>query len=820
MIFASAFLALRVGSVRQVPLPAWLFFGLSLYTLLQALPVPSSLVHALSPSAFEIWQGAFAAWKRPGWMSLSVDRGATLVEALKWAMYGAAFISASAYGATRNMARGIRLPVGAALAVAVITLAHGLLGARLVYGVYAPSFGPSIWHIGPLLNPNHLASYLNVGVFCGLGLLVTRQQFLPRWVVGIAVAFLIPNAIVAGSRGGIVGLLVGLAVFFAALPRRRHADVDYGPIRKPALYASVAGVLVVAGVLTGLLVSDTTRRELYDTNIDKLRLLKWASHLIWDFRWFGVGRGAFEGVYAAYHTGANHEIHTHPENIFAQWLGEWGVPVGLAALVGFVWLLRPRRLGRKWSAIGAGAVAAAGAVFVHNLADFGLEVPAIALLVVATVGVCFGHEASRASEADERVFDLRQLAPAAAVAVALCILAAGWGGRTIALDRLALAEDFRALNAASPEQVAAEVARVRESTTALSRAHPAEPYFYRLGALLAIRSDGDPMPLLGRALERGPMIGRTHLIVARVLASRHALRQALFELRLAAGYDAALTPVIARTAVKVAANYDDLLRVVPEGPSGSSMLVAMARLSPAQQRERLLNEAVARSPGTRDALALLANDFMRELERGDTSDRCGKERGVECQQALERCLTELDKNAARAAEPVILRARLLQLRGDTEGAANLLTERCSEMVGRDRSTCLKTRLSLAAKAKNEVFLAAAARDFLAENCLDADRCSSALTQIGDGYAAKQDWPAALSFYDRAAHERPDDQLWMKVAQAAIRARAYQRAGTALARVHGKAHFEPEYTRLVSVARAGQAETIKVPAGLEGDVVKR
>jgi hypothetical protein len=142
------------------------------------------------------------------------------------------------------------------------------------------------------------------------------------------------------------------------------------------------------------------------------------------------------------------------------------------------------------------------------------------------------------------------------------------------------------------------------------------------------------------------------------------------------------------------------------------------------------------------------------------------------------------------------------------------------MVGRDRSQCLKTRLSLAAKAKSEMLLAPAARDFLAENCLDADRCSSALSQIGDAYAAKQDWPAALSFYDRAAHERPDDQLWMKVGQAAIRARAFQRAGSALARVHSKAHFEPEYTRLVSVARAGQAQTIKTPDALESDVAKR
>jgi hypothetical protein len=557
-------------------------------------------------------------------------------------------------------------------------------------------------------------------------------------------------------------------------------------------------------VLTALLVSETTRRELYNTNIDKLRMLSWSARLIGDFRWTGVGRGAFEGVFSSYRTSVNQEIHTHPENIVAQWLGEWGIPVGLAALAAFGWLLQPKRLGRKWSAIGSGAVAALGAALVHDLVDFGLEIPAVALLVVVTVGVCYGHEASRVADRSEsEALDLNTLAAAAAVGVALCTLVAIGGGQSVSLDRLDMVERFRALKDA-PE---GELSKVEERTAAISLKHPAEPYFYRMGALLALHAQRDPMGLLDRALERGPTIGRTHLIVARVLASRHAARQALLELRLAADYDTALTGLIAKSVTRLASSYEDLERAVPEGRDGCAMLVALARLVPSDRRERLLEEAVARAPDARDALSLLANDLIRELEHGQASERCAGERTAECVQQAEHWLARLDKQAGRPSEPVLLRARLLLLKGDGEGAASLLAERCPEMVGRDRTQCMKARLTLASKAHDTAQLAAVARDFIAENCLDADSCAGALGQIGDVYAANQDWNAALSFYDRAAHERADDQLWIKVGKAALRTGAYQRAVTALGRVRSKAHFEPDYSRLVQAARAGQVGVV-------------
>ena len=58
-------------------------------------------------------------------------------------------------------------------------MAHRLVGASSVFGVYAPvgEFAPE--KLGPLLNPNNLAGYMNVAVFCGFGLIVMRRPPLP-----------------------------------------------------------------------------------------------------------------------------------------------------------------------------------------------------------------------------------------------------------------------------------------------------------------------------------------------------------------------------------------------------------------------------------------------------------------------------------------------------------------------------------------------------------------------------------------------------------------------------------------------------------------
>jgi tetratricopeptide (TPR) repeat protein len=802
-VFASAALVTVSRRPTAIPWPAWVAFGLAAYTAFQALPLPASWVRALSPKAAEVWQQAFEMAPGGGWMSLSLDRSATWVEALKWYMYGAAFVAAAGFGASRSMARGLLLAVAAPLAVAVVTLAHGLAGASTIYGFYEPTVARSIWHTGPLLNPNHLASFLNFGIFCGMGLLVARRRIVPIGAIGLAVAFLIPSAIVSGSRGGMIGLAVGLAVFMLALPKERYADRDFGPVATRTLLAILSLVFVTAVAFTALLASEQTLRQLYDVNVDKLRLLTWCRGMISDHFWFGVGRGAFESAFSAYRSGTSNEIYTHPENLPVQWLGEWGVPVAISAAVALGWTLRPGRLGVRWSVLASGAIAATSAIVAQNFVDFGLEVPAIALTVSVALGVCWGHANGRQRGVEVSTRSARSWTTWGLVTggIVLGTLVLSTGFEPLVYERRQLAADYAELKGES----AGELKELRAATLEAVRSHPAEPYFYRMGALLSWRLGEDPMPWLQRALERGPEQGRTHLLVARVLASRKALRQALFELRLASTFDPNLVPAAARAAGTWGQGYEDLIRAVPEGEAGVQMLTVMVRQAGGdpESREQLLMELVSRDSRRVLSLVALSAFYVQELERGEKSSRCAGDSTADCRVKAERWLTALDQVAPVDSEGLLLRARLLQMSGAGEAAVALLTERCSTVALSARLRCLQKRLELSARRPGSLELSLAARDYVTEACTESEPCVAALERVADMNGSRGNWQEALTYYERAARERPDDGLWLKVARSAARAGAPGRVANALNRIRSRARFEPEYSKLLQAAAAGR-----------------
>src|SRR5204863_415700 len=85
-------------------------------------------------------------------------------------------------GSRRGAAWGITVVFVAAVLAALTTVGHGLAGATRVFGLYQPAFHASSWHIGPLLNPNNLAGYLNLGALSGLGLMQARKPRIPAWL--------------------------------------------------------------------------------------------------------------------------------------------------------------------------------------------------------------------------------------------------------------------------------------------------------------------------------------------------------------------------------------------------------------------------------------------------------------------------------------------------------------------------------------------------------------------------------------------------------------------------------------------------------------
>ncbi|HMJ14470.1 MAG TPA: O-antigen ligase family protein, partial [Polyangiaceae bacterium] len=374
--------AFASGCVTRVPPAAGIALALGVYTCIQALPMPLSWLAALSPIAADTWSRALLPFGEPApaWATLSLVPRLSLVEALKWWTYACVFVLAAGVSRVRGPKAGVAIVFVSGTLAAGVTLVHGLLGSSQVFGLYEPKFVPGRWAVGPLLNTNNLSGYLNLAIFCGVGLLFGNSRHRFRYWIAFRLVVLIATSLLAASRGGVIGLLLGSGLLVPAglSLRRRSAVISRRTLGALALFATLGLALALIGG------TRETWRALYDANLAKLELAVWTKPIVEDHPWFGVGRGAFETVLPAYHDASGHMSYTHPENFIAQWVTEWGLLVALLALAAFAWVFRSSRLQVRRSVTAMGAGVGVLALLAQNLVDLAFEVPAvvIALAVV------------------------------------------------------------------------------------------------------------------------------------------------------------------------------------------------------------------------------------------------------------------------------------------------------------------------------------------------------------------------------------------------------------------------------------------------------
>jgi hypothetical protein len=810
LAFGAAAVALHRHALGQdglvIPLPALICAGLAAYTLLQIIPLPMRVLEAVAPTAADIWQRCLLPFGEhgPRWASLSLDPGASAVEALKWAVYGAVFVAAATVSSRYGAGWGLVIVFGAAAAAALTTLGHGLADAEKVYGLYQPEFPVVSWHVGPLLNPNNLAGYLNLGALCGLGLMLGERPHLPRWLIGAGVALIVGIELTAASRGGVVTLLAGV-VALALFTRRRDAE-RRGARRATStwmLLLAVAGGTVLA-VLGG---TEKTWTELYDKDLSKLSMVLWVKPLLRDHPIFGIGRGAFESVFPVYRTVPGNYVYTHAENFVVQWAAEWGVPVALVALVTFGWAFGPRRLGVLRSSVAAGAWCGAGALLVHNLVDLGLEIPAVSIAAAATLGSLWGdRHRARAREGLRRP---GPFTPERAQAVAR---GTGAVGATLAIVALALGlHDVDADRLAARDAAAAggDGAAARRLLHQAMLRHPAEPYLPLVGAMLAFRGHHEsPIPWLQRSLERAQINGRAHLLLAEVLASRGSRKQALFELRLAVGDDHTLTSAASVLAARWAQDFDDLLTSVPEGKPGAQMLSSMAAVLRSAEKSaldlgrRCDREAIQRDPDLVDPRLREASeriDAMAARNGGAGASLC-VDRAACRARVLEHAevIARLMPSSSSAAT---LRARLLVAEDRAEEAVKLLLNACEQAT--DRVACLQARAAAASRVKAPGLLDAATKDLLTTVCVSSLPCAEMTTWLAQLRLERGEPNVALGLLVRAAREDPGNEgRWLGLANAASRAGQHAQALEALMKVaNRRGGADPALQKLIDAERA-------------------
>ena len=779
--------------LRAVPPPAWIAFALSAYSAMQALPIPASGLRIVSPVTTEIWRRALAPLgASSNWLAISLDPGASIIEALKWYCYGSMFCAGAAIagGQSRRVVPGIVF--GSAFLGSLVALTNRLVSADTLFGLYTP-VARSTFGVTPLININNFAGYLNLGAFAGLGLLMSRRAILPRWAIGLAVSVVIGLSAVCGSRAGLACLALGILALLVAL-------WVFKPDGGRRLLWIPIGALVGGIVLFSLAVGAGVWQSMVKEGTLKLALISWTKPVMLDFPWVGIGRGAFETVFPAYRADTGHHLYQFAENFVMQWCVEWGVPVALAAIVGFAYTLRPLRSGGRKDVLALCCSIGVLTLLAQNLLDLALEVPSVTLALSALLGSSWAQPRQGNLDSGTPPVLSPRLAVAAfsGIGVTLWAVGAFAGSHPAQLDRDTIAEFVRSHK---PDDSAANEALDAALGRAIRR-HPGEPYFPFVAAAVTRRKTPAEITWISLAIERDPMAGRPYLLLEQALARRKAKSQALQAARLAVAREYVLIAPAVNTALAMTHDLEDLKRMVPEGRTGVAVLVYLARVAALRDfHDWLLSEAIDRDPTAVDPRLLRAEDLLTSLE-GNTL-RCDGPQRASCISELRMLISAIAAIDPASDRPLVFEARLLLAEGDPRTAERLLAQRCRLLE--KQAACTQVRYVAAEQLDNQAALKDAMQALLGQACVTQPECASTATWLGQRLAAKGDPVGALHMYERAAQESGSPQAWALVADVAtnlgmptVAARAVRRGGGKSG--GGKNGAGPDFTRILEEKR--------------------
>ena len=611
LLSATALGLLAAADQGRLVVPPLALLPLSVAGLcaLQLVPLPPALAGALSPPLGELRAFALAPLGLDRWRPLSHDPPATAA-ALAGSLSAAAALVASA-GLCRSRTRRRQLAAGiglTGLAIALIGFGHALADASTLFGLHRFQNG-QLPFLTPFGNPNHLAAFATLASALLLGLAADSHPDRPRQALWLAAAVAVgAAAFLSLSRGGIAFWCAGQLAFLLLLLRRRDARGTTGRAIPVAL--AVGAVALVAGYLA----LDRLGSEM--ATVDTVEKLRHSKVDLWPMfsrpalaAWLtGLGRGTFAIAFPRWQTAHSTLTFTfeYPENLPLQLATELGLPATLGLLALALWATVRTTRGGNGKPLVLAAWAGVGALVLHDLFDFALELPACATAAAVALGIASGPWVEQHELPLRRTPALAGLAAAALLAIL---------GFARGADSTARAEARLAANARG------NAAAVRDQARALVDRHPADAVLYRIaGWTEATRPGGQPrvaLAWLNRALFLQPLDPDTHRVVARALFQLGATDQALVEERLALEAGAEPATILAESLPR-ARDVDALWNLVGDTPAHVDLLVPELWTRGRQEHARgLLDRALLTFAGRPEATALTVTAARIRLQTAD-----------------------------------------------------------------------------------------------------------------------------------------------------------------------------------------------------------
>ncbi|MGV3591630.1 MAG: O-antigen ligase family protein [Gammaproteobacteria bacterium] len=410
LLAIAAVLQLRAGecSVWTRLKPHRISIGLlalaPLWAMLQTLPLPASMLAALSSGHASILQ----ITQLPA-MSISLDAALTRQLALLglafWLMYVLTLLLLDSPRRMRTLMFALVLSgLFQALYGSFMTL------SGLEYGFFTPKTAYLGMATGTFVNRNHLAGYLELCLAVGIGLLIasmaTQQHrhwrdrlraaldslLGPKIRLRVFLALMVVALVLTRSRMGNAAFFISLPLWgllLMVLQRRFH---------RGAIVLFLSLMLVDFAIVGQWFGFDELAQRLQATSAEsesRDEVVRDSATLLQDYAVTGSGVGTWHTAFPRYRGADIPYFYDHAHNDYLELGSDFGV-IGMAALALSVLYalyaaMKSMALRHDQLALGVAFAASMGltCLLLHSFVDFNLQIPANALLLV--VLLAFAH---------------------------------------------------------------------------------------------------------------------------------------------------------------------------------------------------------------------------------------------------------------------------------------------------------------------------------------------------------------------------------------------------------------------------------------------
>lgn len=377
-------------------IPLWIF--------MQTLPLPRSIVEALSPRAAALHVQA-------DWIPLSLDIAATRLYLLKSL---ACFCAFALVLVLVNSARRGEWLLWVIVISGVFQAAYGALMvlSGLEMGFFVEKYVGHGVATGTFVNRNHLAGYLVMCLAAGTGLLLSQLSAVgPRslrdWVratlqlllsrkilLRVMLALMVIALVLTRSR-------MGNTAFFVALAVAGVVSLLCGRKFSPKLVLLLLSLFFIDAVIVGQWFGFEKVVERMEraapASQARIDISASSSSILADFPLTGSGGGSYYTVFTYYQDVGSPGRYSHAHNDYLELASELGIPAFLI-LGTFLVMVCARAIliqkpdhTRLQRGIGFALVMVVTWLLIHSAVDFNLQIPANSVTLCAILGLAFAR---------------------------------------------------------------------------------------------------------------------------------------------------------------------------------------------------------------------------------------------------------------------------------------------------------------------------------------------------------------------------------------------------------------------------------------------